>query len=74
METALEKLTVYQGNKYPVTCQTVIQFQNNKGLNKVLSKVEERDVNSNCKDWRFQKGQMEKSTPFYMNSIWKVEI
>lgn len=70
METALKDFTVYQGNKFSVTSQTVIQFQSNKGLNKVLRKVLERHINSNCKDQRFQKTEAGKATLLYVNSIW----
>lgn len=74
METALKEFTVYQGNKFSVKSQTVILFQSNKGLNKVLRKVAERDINSNCKDQRFQKEEAMKATFLYTISIWQVKI
>lgn len=65
MKTALKEFTVYQGNKFSVTSQAVIQFQSNKGLNKVLREVAERDINPNSKDWRFLKGESAKAKLVY---------
>ena len=36
----------------------------------MLRKAVERDINSNCKDWRFQKREAVKATLLYINCIW----